>query len=99
MPAADNRNPRAVVHLDHSTAADVVAEIESSAGATQSWTNAADVTLPYALSLASKGWQRACIDDRSLALGLSTHDNALVNEAVAVAHGLQSAALSAVVGA
>ena len=28
-----------------------------------------NVTLPYAVALANKGWQRACQDDRSLALG------------------------------
>ena len=32
-----------------------------------------NATLPYAVALADKGWQQACRDDRSLALGLNTH--------------------------
>jgi alanine dehydrogenase len=32
-----------------------------------------NVTLPYAVALANKGWAQACRDDRSLALGLNTH--------------------------
>ena len=33
-----------------------------------------NATLPYTVALANKGWQQACRDDRSLALGLNTHD-------------------------
>ncbi|MCO5996403.1 alanine dehydrogenase [Actinoallomurus rhizosphaericola] len=52
-----------------------------------------NVTLPYAVALADKGWRAALRDDRALALGLSTHDGALVSEPVAEAHGLQVTAL------
>jgi alanine dehydrogenase len=49
-----------------------------------------NVTLPYTLALAGKGWRRAARDDRSLALGLSTHDGRLVSAPVAEAHGLEA---------
>ena len=47
-----------------------------------------NVTLPYAIALAGKGWQRAVTDDRALALGLSTHEGRLISFPVAEAHGL-----------
>ncbi|GAB2860783.1 alanine dehydrogenase [Actinocorallia aurea] len=47
-----------------------------------------NVTLPYALALADKGWERALRDDPALALGLNTHAGALTHEKVAQAHGL-----------
>ncbi len=47
-----------------------------------------NVTLPYAASLADKGWKQALLDDHSLALGLNTHEGALTYEPVATAHGL-----------
>jgi alanine dehydrogenase len=47
-----------------------------------------NVTLPYALALAGKGWQQAVTDDRALAHGLSTHEGRLTSYPVAEAHGL-----------
>ncbi|HYI56772.1 MAG TPA: alanine dehydrogenase [Microlunatus sp.] len=47
-----------------------------------------NVTLPYAVSLANRGWQAACKADPALALGLNTYDGALTNAPVARAHGL-----------
>jgi alanine dehydrogenase len=47
-----------------------------------------NVTLPYALDLANKGWQQALRDDRSLALGLNTHAGEITYGAVAEAFGL-----------
>jgi alanine dehydrogenase len=47
-----------------------------------------NVTLPYAVALADKGWRGALGADPALALGLNTHAGALTNEPVAVAHGL-----------
>ena len=44
-----------------------------------------NVTLPYAVALANKGWQQACRDDRSLALGLNTHEGRITYPAVAEA--------------
>ncbi|MFT4288810.1 alanine dehydrogenase [Nocardioides sp.] len=47
-----------------------------------------NATLPYAVALAEKGWQRALADDAALALGLNTYAGRLTNAAVAEAHGL-----------
>jgi alanine dehydrogenase len=44
-----------------------------------------NVTLPYAVALANKGWKQALRDDRSLALGLNTHDGKITYGAVAEA--------------
>jgi alanine dehydrogenase len=55
-----------------------------------------NATLPYVLALADKGWERACRDDRSLALGLSTHAGLLTNAPVGAAHGLEPTELSQV---
>ncbi len=57
-----------------------------------------NVTLPYALRIAENGWRRACRDDEALAMGLNTHDGALVNAPVAEAHGLTSSSLDTVLG-
>ena len=55
-----------------------------------------NATLPYAKALAQKGWQRACLTDNSLALGLNTHDGKLVNAPVAEAHSLEHIAIESV---
>jgi alanine dehydrogenase len=55
-----------------------------------------NVTMRYAVSLADKGWQRACREDDALALGLNTHAGQLTNAPVAQAHGLEATPLSAV---
>ena len=47
-----------------------------------------NVTLPYAVELANKGWKQACRDDRALALGLNTHAGQITYGAVAEAFGL-----------
>jgi len=52
-----------------------------------------NVTLPYALELAHKGWRQAMIDDRALALGLNVHDGAVVYPAVARAFDYTETAL------
>jgi alanine dehydrogenase len=52
-----------------------------------------NVTLPYAVALADKGWQQALRDDHSLALGLNTHAGKLTYAPVAEAHGLESVSL------
>ncbi|MCZ4497720.1 MAG: ald [Marmoricola sp.] len=54
-----------------------------------------NATLPYTVALADKGWQQACVADRSLALGLNTHAGALTNGPVAEAHGLGFTSLEA----
>jgi alanine dehydrogenase len=44
------------------------------------------VTLPYALALADKGWERALAEDPALAQGLNTHAGEIRNPEVARAH-------------
>jgi alanine dehydrogenase len=53
-----------------------------------------NVTLPYAVALASKGWRQACVDDPALALGVNTHGGDLVYAPVAEAHELPSTPLA-----
>jgi alanine dehydrogenase len=57
-----------------------------------------NVTLPYALSLANKGWRDALRDDPALALGLNTHHGMITNGPVAQAHALQHSELAEVLG-
>ena len=47
-----------------------------------------NVTLPYAVALADKGWRQALTDDAALALGLNVHEGSLTYEAVAEAFDL-----------
>ncbi len=55
-----------------------------------------NATLPYTVALADKGWQQACRADRSLSLGLNTHDGRLTNAPVGEAVGIASVALDEV---
>jgi alanine dehydrogenase len=55
-----------------------------------------NVTLPYALELADKGWQRALRDDPALAKGLNTHEGEVTNAPVAHAHGMADRPLAEV---
>ena len=48
-----------------------------------------NVTLPYAVALANKGWRQALSEDRPLALGLNTFDGHVTNAPVAEAHGME----------
>lgn len=48
-----------------------------------------NATLPYAIKLADKGWERACREDKALALGLNVVDGKVVYPAVAEAFGLE----------
>ena len=47
-----------------------------------------NVTLPYAVELANRGWRAALTADPALAKGLNTYDGAVTNGPVAQAHGL-----------
>jgi alanine dehydrogenase len=49
-----------------------------------------NVTLPYALEIANKGWRHALTHDPSFALGLNTHEGSITCAPVAEAHGLPS---------
>lgn len=47
-----------------------------------------NVTLPYAVALADKGWKQALADDPALALGLNVHNGHVTYAAVAESFGL-----------
>ena len=55
-----------------------------------------NVTLPYAVELANKGWKQACLDDHPLALGLNVHEGQVVYGAVAQEFGLEHRTLESV---
>ena len=57
-----------------------------------------NATLPYAVALADKGWEQACRDDASLALGLNTHAGQLTYAPVGEAVGIESVGLASVLG-
>ncbi|MBE7188373.1 alanine dehydrogenase [Jatrophihabitans endophyticus] len=46
-----------------------------------------NVTLPYAVELANRGWRDALRRDAALSFGLNTHEGRLTNAPVAEAHG------------
>ena len=48
-----------------------------------------NATLPYAISIANKGWRQALTDDANLAKGLNVCQGKITYEAVAKAHGYQ----------
>ena len=50
-----------------------------------------NATLPYAITLATKGWQKACLDDPALALGVNIVDGQVTYQGVAEAFGLECA--------
>jgi alanine dehydrogenase len=56
-----------------------------------------NVTLPYAIDIASKGLRQAVREDPALALGVNAYAGALTNAGVAEAHALPFTELSAVV--
>jgi len=47
-----------------------------------------NVTLPYVVEIAERGWRDALRADRALALGLNVHAGEIIYESVATAHGL-----------
>ncbi len=55
-----------------------------------------NVTLPYAVELANKGWRQALREDAPLSLGLNTFDGEVTYAPVAQAHGMSSRALAEV---
>ena len=55
-----------------------------------------NATLPYTVALADKGWEQACRDDPSLALGLNTHQGQVTNAPVGEAHGMDAVSLDSV---
>ncbi len=57
-----------------------------------------NVTLPYAIQLADKGWKKACADNHPLQLGLNVVHGKVVYKAVADAFQLEYTPLEAVMG-
>ena len=55
-----------------------------------------NVTLPYAVELADRGWRDALRADHALSLGLNTYDGQVTYGPVAEAHGVQSTELAEV---
>ncbi|WP_232680139.1 alanine dehydrogenase [Nocardioides sp. R-C-SC26] len=55
-----------------------------------------NATLPYVVTLAERGWREACRADRSLALGINTHEGLLTNRPVGQAVGIDAVDLDAV---
>jgi alanine dehydrogenase len=55
-----------------------------------------NVTLPYALQIANKGWRKAMLDNAALAKGANVVGGHVVYEAVAQAHNLQYVPLTTV---
>jgi alanine dehydrogenase len=55
-----------------------------------------NVTLPYVVEIANRGWRDALRADPALAAGLSTHAGALTSEPVAAAHALASAPIHSI---
>jgi alanine dehydrogenase len=55
-----------------------------------------NVTLPYVLEIAKKGWREALANDPSFALGLNTHEGSVTCAPVAEAHGLAAVPLAEV---
>ena len=55
-----------------------------------------NVTLPYVVELANRGWRDALRADPALAAGLHTHEGALTCQPVAEAHGLPYTAVAEV---
>jgi alanine dehydrogenase len=55
-----------------------------------------NVTLPYAVELANRGWKDALAADKALALGLNTHDGHITYGPVADAHNLPTTPLTQV---
>ncbi|HEX6330608.1 MAG TPA: alanine dehydrogenase [Actinomycetota bacterium] len=55
-----------------------------------------NVTLPYALDIATKGLEAACREDPALALGVNAYGGEVTNDGVAEAHGMTPATLAEV---
>jgi alanine dehydrogenase len=53
-----------------------------------------NVTLPYVVEIAHRGWREALRSDHPLALGLNTHEGVVTCQPVAEAHGLPMGAVA-----
>jgi alanine dehydrogenase len=57
-----------------------------------------NVTLPFTLALADKGWRKALADDRHLRAGLNVHEGQVTCQPVAEAHGLAYTSAESILG-
>ncbi len=57
-----------------------------------------NATLPYAIQLANKGWQKACLENQELKLGLNVVDGKVVYKGVADAFDLPYTPVESVLG-
>lgn len=57
-----------------------------------------NATLPYAIQLANKGWQKACLENNELKLGLNIVDGKVVYQGVSDAFGLPYTPVDSVLG-
>ncbi|MCL4313208.1 MAG: alanine dehydrogenase [Actinobacteria bacterium] len=57
-----------------------------------------NVTLPYAVEIANRGWQEAMRVDPELASGLNVHNGSIVHPSVAEAHDMSYKSLSEILG-
>jgi alanine dehydrogenase len=55
-----------------------------------------NVTVPYALEIAARGWREACRRDHALALGLNAHEGHVTYGPVGEAHGIEPVRLDEV---
>jgi len=55
-----------------------------------------NVTMPYVLEIANRGWRGACAADDALALGVNIHEGQITYGPVGEAHGLPSVRLNEV---
>jgi alanine dehydrogenase len=57
-----------------------------------------NATLRYGLAIADKGWKRAVLDDRALAMGVNVLDGKITYRPVAEAHGMEYTPLEELIG-
>ncbi len=57
-----------------------------------------NATLPYAVALAAKGWQKACLDDDALKLGVNVADGHVTYQGVAEAFDMECRPVDDVLG-
>ncbi len=93
---------RATTHSDptfkvHDSVFYCVANMPGAVPHTSTWA-LTNVTLPYTLEIADRGWEAAVRDDEALALGVNVVGGHVVYEPVAEAHGMEHVPLEEVVG-
>ena len=98
--AAASRTPGPTTHADptypvHDSVFYCVANMPGAVPHTSTYA-LTNVTLPYAVELANRGWRKALQADHALGLGLNTYDGHVTYGPVAEAHGMASMTLAEV---